>query len=403
MLKKINLSEPYLDIKDEISVKKSIREGWVSTAGRSILNFEKLITKYVKTKYCVACNSGTSALHIALKVLGVKKNDEVIVPSITFIATVNSIKYNNADPIFMDVDKNFNIDENKTLQFLKNNTYKKKNYSYNKKTKKIIRVLIVAHIWGGGSRIKKIISECKKRNIKVVEDAAESFGTFYNFKYLKNKHTGTIGDLGILSFNGNKIITSGAGGAILTNNKNYEKKSRYLINQAKNNEFFIHNDLGYNYRLPSLNANLGISQLKKISYIKQRKKRIFLLYKKKFSSSKIFDLYNFPEISNNNYWMNLLILKKNIDHKFINFLIKDNKKYIEFRRVWLPNERQKIYKKYEKYQLSKSKYLYDRSICIPSSTSMNVKKINYIFNQINKSYKKFQKKNKIDEDTFNNK
>lgn len=392
MLKKINLSEPFLDTKDEMSVKKSVRDGWVSTAGKSINEFEKLISKYVKSKYCVSCNSGTSALHIALKVLGVKKNDEVIVPSITFIATVNSIKYNNANPIFMDVDKNFNIDENKILQFLKNNTYKKGDYSYNKKTKKIIRLLIVAHIWGGGSRIKKIISECKKRNIKVVEDAAESLGTFYNFEYLKNKHTGTIADIGILSFNGNKIITSGAGGAILTNNKIYEKNSRYLINQAKDNEFFIHNDVGYNYRLPSLNANLGISQIKKISFIKQRKKKIHFLYQKKFTSSKIFDLYKFPEISNNNYWMNLLILKKNVKSKFINFLINDNKKYIEFRRVWLPNERQKIYKKYEKYQLNESKNLYDRSICIPSSANMNIKKINFIFNQINKSYKKFQKK-----------
>lgn len=392
MLKKINLSEPYLDIKDEINVKKSIREGWVSTAGKSIIDFEKLISKYVKSKYCIACNSGTSALHIALKILGVKKNDEVIVPSISFIATVNSIKYNNANPVFVDVDKNFNLDENKTLQFLKNNTYKKGNYSYNKKTKKIIRVLIVAHIWGGASRIRKIISECKKRNIKVVEDAAESLGTFYNLKYLKNKHTGTIADLGILSFNGNKIITTGAGGAILTNNKNYEKKSRYLINQAKDNEFFVHNDLGYNYRLPSLNANLGISQLKKIEFIKKRKKKIHLFYKKKFFSSKIFDLYNFPEISKNNYWMNILILKKKIDRRFINFLIKDNKKYIEFRRVWLPNEKQKIYKKYERYKLSESKNLYDRSICIPSSANMNMKKIDYIFNRINISYKKFQKK-----------
>ena len=381
-----------MDIKDQRSVKKSIEEGWVSTAGKSIQDFEWSISKYVKTKYCVACNSGTSALHIGLKVLGVKNNDEVIVPSITFIATVNSVKYNGANPIFMDIDENFNIDENKALQFLKNNTFKKGKYSYNKNTNKIIRVLIVAHIWGGASKIKRIISECKKRNIKVLEDAAESLGTFYNFEYLKNKHTGTIADLGVLSFNGNKIITSGAGGAILINNKNYEKKSRYLINQAKDNEFFVHNDLGYNYRLPSLNANLGISQLKKISYIRERKKKIHFLYRKKFSSSKIFDLYNIPNISDNNFFINLKILKKNIDYKFINFLIKDNKKYIEFRRVWLPNERQKIYMKNERYLLSKSKDLYDRSICIPSSTNMNIKKINFIFNQINKSYKKFQKK-----------
>ena len=143
MRKKIYLSEPFLDKSDTISVKKSIEDKWVSTAGKSIINFEKLISSYVKTKFCIVCNSGTSGLHIALKVAGVLENDEVIVPSITFIATINAVKYNLANPIFMDVNKNFNIDEKKTLKFLKNNTFKKGKYSFNKKTKKIIKALVI--------------------------------------------------------------------------------------------------------------------------------------------------------------------------------------------------------------------------------------------------------------------
>ena len=391
MIKKIYLSEPHLDRNDTNSVKKAIEDGWVSTAGKSIKNFENLITNYTKSKYCVACNSGTSGLHIALKVVGVSNDDEVIVPSISFIATINAVKYNNANPIFIDVDKNFNLDEEKVLSFLKENTYKKKGNSVKKKTKKIIKAIVIAHIWGGGAKIKKIIQESKKRNIKIVEDAAESLGTFYTKKYFKKKHTGTVGDIGVLSFNGNKIITTGAGGAILTNNINYEKKSRYLINQAKNNDLFVHNELGYNYRIPSLNANLGISQLKKISKIKKNKKKIHLSYKKKFLTSKIFELYNFPKISENNYWMNLLILKKGIDKKFIEFLIKYTKKKIEFRKVWLPNERQKNYIQNEKYKIIESKILYDNSICIPSSSNIKKKNISFIFKMTNDAYKKYNK------------
>tara|TARA_A100001011_G_C14309845_1_gene844998 strand:+ start:235 stop:1431 length:1197 start_codon:yes stop_codon:yes gene_type:complete len=389
MRKKIYLSEPFLDKSDTTSVKKSIEEKWVSTAGKSTTNFEKLISSYVKTKFCIVCNSGTSGLHIALKVAGVLENDEVIVPSITFIATINAVKYNLANPIFMDVNKNFNIDEKKTLEFLKNNTFKKGKYSFNKKTKKIIKALVIAHIWGGASNIKRIIKECKKRNIKVIEDAAESLGTFYNFNYLKNQHTGTVGDLGVLSFNGNKIITSGSGGAILTKNAIYERKCRYLINQAKDNELFIHNEIGYNYRLPSLNANLGISQIKKISFILKKKRQIHNMYKDKFSNSSIFDLYEFPNISKNNCWMNLLILKKNINKKFLNYLIKYSYNKIEFRRVWLPNEKQKMYSKSETFEISESGKLYDRSICIPSGLDINVKKISYIYSVINNAYKKF--------------
>jgi len=393
MNKKIFLSEPTFDKNDVESVKKSVIEGWVSSAGKNIKLFENLICKYTKSKFCIACNSGTSALHIALKILNVSNNDEVIVPSISFIATINAVKYNNAEPIFIDVDKNFNLDENKLIKFLKNNTFQKKQCCFNKKTKKKIKALIIAHIWGGGARIKKIIKECKKRNIKILEDAAESLGTFYTNKYLQNKHTGTIGDVGIFSFNGNKIVTTGAGGAILTNNQKYEKKSRYLINQAKDDDFFKHNELGYNYRLPSLNAYLGISQIKKLSVFKKKKKQIHFLYKSIFKSSSVFDVYDFPQISKNNYWMNILTLKKKNDKRFIIFLINYLKKFIEFRRIWPPNETQKLYKHCQKFEIIESKKLYDTAICVPSSPTITKEQILFIYQKIENTYKKYKLNN----------
>ena len=184
-MNKIMLSEPFLGKSEIDAVTKSIKDNWVSTAGKNISVFEDKISNYTKSKYCIACNSGTSALHIALKVIGIKKNDEVLAPSITFIATINSIKYNNAHPIFMDVDNFYNIDEEKTIEFLKYNTFSKNGKCYNSKTKRVIKAIIVAHIWGGGAKIKKLLNECKKKKIRIIEDAAEGLSTFYKKKIFK--------------------------------------------------------------------------------------------------------------------------------------------------------------------------------------------------------------------------
>lgn len=388
-MNKILLSEPYLGKAEISTVTKTIKDNWVSTAGSNISVFENKVSNYTKSKYCIACNSGTSALHIALKVLGVNKKHEVIAPSITFIATINAIKYNDATPIFMDVDDSFNIDEDKTIHFLEKNTEIKNGDCVNKKTKKIIKALIVAHIWGNGAKIRKLISVCRKKNIKILEDAAESLGTYYKKKYLNNKHTGTIGSIGILSFNGNKIITTGAGGMILTNNKTLAKKSRYLINQAKDNDFFKHNEIGYNYKMPNLNAALGLSQIKKLNKIKKLKKRVYENYLSIFKNSKIFSVLKCDKISNNNNWMVILQLQKNINKKFLDYLIKSQIKKIQFRKIWPPNETQLIYKKYERYKVTNSHKLFNYSICSPCSTNLTYKKIEYIQKSIKKSYENF--------------
>ena len=392
-MNKILLSEPYLGKAEISTVTKTIKDNWISTAGSNISKFENKISNYTKSKYCIACNSGTSALHIALKVLGVNKKHEVIAPSITFIATINAIRYNDASPIFMDVDNSFNIDEDKTINFLEQNTKIVNGQCVNKKTKKVTKVVIIAHIWGGGAKFKKLIAICKKKKIKILEDAAESLGTFYK-KYLKNKHTGTIGNIGILSFNGNKIITTGAGGMILTNNKSLEKKCRYLINQAKNNEFFLHNKIGYNYRMASLNASLGIPQINNIKKITKLKEKNFFNYCKVFDKSKIFKVFDYNNISRPNFWMIVLILKDKINKNFIDYLLKKTSKKIEFRKIWLPNERQKMYRNSEKFKISNSKHLYKISICSPSSANLKLKDVRYINRCINEEYSNFLKNNR---------
>ena len=190
---------------------------------------------------------------VSCQISWVNLDDEVIAPTMTFVATINAIKYNNASPVFMDCDEYFNIDHHKVIKFLKKNTYYSKGSTYNKKTKKRIRAIIIAHIWGNLSNIIDLVKLCRKKGIFVIEDAAESIGSIYNHK---KKHTGTIGDIGVISFNGNKLITSGCGGAILTQNKEIMIKQNTLANKQKKTLLTIFMIVGYNFRLSNLNAQL---------------------------------------------------------------------------------------------------------------------------------------------------
>ena len=266
----IDLHSPYIHKNAINYFKKCVKSGWVSTGGKFVSLFEKKISKFTGAKYAVACNSGTSALHISLKLAGINSGDEIIVPTITFVASINAVLYNSCSPIFMDCDNFFNIDVKKTIKFLSDNTIKKKNYTYNKKTQKKISAIIITHVWGNAVDIDDLLKECKKRNIKIIEDASESLGT----RYKKNKkHTGTLGLFGILSFNANKIITTGSGGMILTNNYNLAKLAKYYTTQAKDNPiYFVHNNIGYNYRMSNISAALGLSQIKQINFFLKKKK-----------------------------------------------------------------------------------------------------------------------------------
>ena len=377
----INLHSPSIN-KDAINyLKKCVKTGWVSTGGSLVTQFEKKIENITGSKYAIACNSGTSALHLSLKLAGVQSGDEVIVPSLTFVATINAILYNSCSPIFMDSDNFYNIDEDKTIEFLRKNKIKKKNFTYNKKTRKKISAILITHVWGNAANLNKLLTECKKRKIIIVEDASESLGTRYK---KNNRHTGTLGLLGVLSFNANKIITTGSGGAILTNNAVLAKRARYLTTQAKDDHiYFVHNDIGYNYRMSNISAALGLSQIKQIKYFLKKKKLIREFYFSRLEKVKNLQLAKTPEYSKNNNWLNILKINNKFKYsrdRLINKMIKNN---IFVRPVWKLNHLQKPFKKFQQYKIKNAINLVKYSLCLPSSPSLTKRELEKILYQLN--------------------
>ena len=234
----------------------------VSSVGNFVNIFENKLKNFTKSKNAICCNSGTSSIHLGLRLLRVSQEDEVIVPAMSFIATANCVKYLNANPIFMDCDNFYNLDVKKTLKFINEETYFKNGFSFNKKTKKI-KALIIVHVFGNAANIEPILNICKK-NIKILEDAAGALGTKFIRGKLKGKHVGTIGDVGCISFNGNKIITTGAGGVLFTNSSKLAKQAKYLSTTAIDDKFnYRHDEIGYNFRLSNIQSAIGIAQIKK--------------------------------------------------------------------------------------------------------------------------------------------
>ena len=383
--KPISLHEPYFIGNEVKYLKKCIKSTWVSTSGFFIDKFEDEISKYLNVNHAIACNSGTSSLHISLLVCGVGRNDEVIVPTITFIAPINAVKYVGADPIFMDSDEYFNMDEDKTIEFIEECTIYKNGNSFNLKSKKIIKALILVHTFGNACRIKKLKYLCKKRNIKIIEDASESLGSRYSKSYFKNYFTGTIGDIGCISFNGNKIITAGSGGMILTNNNSYAKKIRYLIKQAKDNDFeYIHNNIGYNYAQTNIQAALGLAQFEKLKKILIKKKKIYENYNNLLKNNSSFSMYQVPKYAKNNHWLNILKIEKSNHvnrNKLMKLFIKDK---IFVRPVWYLNHLQKEFKACQNYKIINAPILLEKSICLPSSYHLRKIDLNRIISVIKK-------------------
>ena len=389
MKKNIFLHEPFLIGNEKKYLNNCIKENWISTAGKYVNIFEKKLCKLSGSKSVVAVLNGTIGLQMSLILSGIKNSDEVIVPTITFIATINAINHAGGRPIFVDTEENLNIDQEKCIKFIKERTFVKNNYTYNLKTKKKITAIIIVHTFGNAANFVKLYNLCKKRNIKIIEDAAESIGTKYNIGKFKNKHTGTIGDFGVISFNGNKTITSGNGGAILIKNKILEKKARYLITQAKNNNiYFIHNEVGYNFKLSNICAAVGVAQLEKLSIIAKKKKKIFNIYKKKIKKINGLELLEGPKFATNNHWLNILRIKsksyKFDTQKLIRLLIKNK---IMARAVWKPNHLQKPFKRFENYKIYKALKAYRNCICLPSGPGLSLNDISYVVKILRKGQK----------------
>ena len=380
----IPLSVPSLNGNELKYVKECIDTEWVSSAGKYVDLFEQKIAEYTGSKYAVACVNGTSALQVSLRLVGVEAGDDVIVPTLTFIAPVNAVAYNGASPIFMDSDEYYNIDAEKTIQFIKEETVFKNGFSYNKTNQVKISAIIPVHVWGNADWLDELMPLCQERNIAVVEDASESLGTIYNDGENSGKHTGTVGKIGCLSFNGNKIITTGGGGMILTDDPNYAERAKYLTTQAKDDPVrYIHNKVGYNFRLTNIQAALGVAQLEQLPDIFDRKQQIHKSYIKGIEKLDGLSLDKGPKYARNNHWLNLLQIDSGIvretTEQLMNRLQENN---IQTRPVWFLNHLQKPYREYQSYKIEKAEELSNKSLCLPSSYNLKNESIDFIINTI---------------------
>ena len=307
MLDVIGLHEPLLAGNEWRYVKECLDSGWVSSAGEFVERFEKAVKDYTGASYAVACVNGSAALQVALRVAGVTADDEVIVPSLTFIAPVNAIHFNGANPVFMDVDEYYNIDVDKTAEFLKTHTVLREDGCWNRQSCRKIVAILPVHIFGNAVRLEPLLELCEKFHLTLIEDAAESLGTVYTEGPLKGRHTGTIGKLGCLSFNGNKIITAAGGGMILTDDQELAEKALYLTTQAKDDPVrYVHHELGYNFRLTNLQAALGMAQLEQLRAFLKYKRKIFNQYETTLNNIDGLTLASVPDYAENNHWLNLL-------------------------------------------------------------------------------------------------
>ena len=380
----IPLSVPTLRGNEWNYVNECLDMEWVSSAGKYVDLFEQKISEYTGAKYAVACVNGTSALQVSLLLAGVQPGDEVIVPTLTFIAPVNAIRYNGAEPVFMDADKYFNIDIEKTINFIFKETRFEKGFTINQSTNRRIFAIILVHVYGNAVNIEPLLDICKQRNITIIEDAAESLGTKYQNGRLAKKHTGTIGTLGCLSFNGNKIVTSGGGGMILTDDGDLAGKAGYLTTQAKDDPVrYVHHEIGYNFRLTNIQAALGAAQLEQLPRFLKKKKEIFKTYKEKIDLIPGLNVANVPEYADNNHWMvSIQIDNKQYgkDRDALAIYLANNN--IQTRPVWYLNHLQKPYRNCQHYKIEKAVDLLAKTLNIPASVSISENQINFVVDNL---------------------
>ncbi|MXV38995.1 LegC family aminotransferase [Flavobacteriaceae bacterium Ap0902] len=359
----IPLHAPYFGGNEKKYLNECIDSTFVSSVGAFVDQFEKELASYTGAKYAVACVNGTNALHIAMLIAGVKPQEEVITQALTFIATTNAISYIGAKPIFIDVDKETLGLSAKALEnFLNKNAEKKADgYTYNKSTGKRIAACVPMHTFGFPVEIDKIIAICDEWNIPVVEDAAESLGSSF-----KGKHTGNFGQTAVFSFNGNKTITSGGGGAIITNDEHLAKRAKHLTTQAKipHKWEFRHDEIGYNYRMPNINAALACAQLEQLDTILEGKRKLANKYTEFFKDKNIKYITE-PENSTSNYWLNAVLLENREQRDL--FLKETNENGVMTRPIWDLMSTLPMFKDCQNDGLKNSQWLEERVVNIPSS------------------------------------
>ena len=360
-------------------VKDCLDTGWVSSVGAYVNQFENMVAEFAGCKYGVATSNGTAALQVALQLANVQRDDYVIVPNVTFIASVNSIKYSGANPILIDVDpQTWQMDLNLLEDFLENETGQKNDQCVYLKNDRVIKCIMPVHVLGNVCDMDRLTKLADEYNLAIVEDATESLGSYY-----KGRHTGGFGLLGCFSFNGNKIITTGGGGVIVTNNEELAKKAKHLTTQAKSDTFeYIHDEVGYNFRLVNVLAAMGVAQIELLPSFIKRKKTIDAMYKKQLGGVGDITFQKVEPSVDPNCWLFTLMTDK---QKMVLQILNDHK--MQSRPFWVPMNKLRMFQNDVYYTKDdRSDFVYKRCLSIPCSTNITDVEIDAVVEKIKSVY-----------------
>lgn len=378
MSRYIPLSIPNFEGNEKKYVLDAVEQGWVSTGGAYITKLERMLADYLHTEEATACQSGTSGIHLALIECGVLPGDMVLVPTLTFIAAVNPVRYQFAEPVFLDCDKSLCVDPVKLRQFCEQECTLKENRLVHNLTQKTVKALIVVHVFGNFADMEAIMEIAETYHIKVIEDATESLGSRYEKGRFAGKYAGAIGDFGVFSFNGNKIITTGGGGAVTAKNAETVRHIRYLSTQAKDDpHFYIHDEVGYNYRMTNLQAALGVAQMEKLEEFIERKHKNYELYRELFSDFAYGKLLGFREDTYSNQWFYALELNGKLKFPLRNLIERLETFGVQTRAVWGLIHRQKPYQNCLAYEMERAPYYSGCILNLPCSTQITEEEIRY--------------------------
>ncbi len=384
MMNYIPLSVPNFEGNERKYVDDAIDQGWVSTGGAYITKLEQVLAGFLQVPNVAACQSGTAALHISAVEAGVRPGDIVLVPPVTFIAAVNPVKYQFAVPVFIDCDDSFTMDPVKLRSFCEEEcVWDGKTLKYKDQP---VKAIVVVHVFGNMADMESIMDTAEKYGLTVIEDATEALGTKYMEGKYKGKYAGTIGHFGAYSFNGNKIITTGGGGAVTANDPKIVDHIRFLTTQAKTDpHYYIHDEVGYNYRMTNVQAALGVAQMEELPEFIRRKQRNYELYKEEFEGFEYGSLMPFRSGTDSNKWFySILIDRYRIKASMREIIVALEKRGIETRAIWGLINEQKPYKNEVTYKLVKAPYYADRILNIPCSTQITEGEIHYVAAEVKK-------------------
>lgn len=362
----VPLHEPTMNGNELKYVTDCVKSGWVSSVGSYVSLFEEQLANYTGAKHAIAVNNGTAALHISLLLAGIGQGDEVLLPSLTFVATANAISYVNAVPHFIDVNENdLTVDSQKLAIYLEKIAIQQNHMTYNKHTGNRIAAIVPMHTFGHPADMDSLRDVAERYHLQIIEDAAESLGSTY-----KKRQTGSMGLLAAISFNGNKTITTGGGGAILTNDSELAKRARHLTTTAKipHAWAYHHDEIGYNYRMPNINAALGVAQLEVLDQLIEKKRRLHTSYQSMIHPISSIELITEQEGVRCNYWLQTIRLQH--DQTIEEWLMELNQAGIMSRPVWTPLHELQMYQNCPRDDLSQTDKLKSALINIPSSSSL---------------------------------